>query len=333
METTGTPTNPNDISIASLTSDNTVAILKDHTYAVSAAVKRSHSQWTRLILFTEGYGIIHTESIDALDNGTDDSGWEIIYLHFRAPANQNAYVRIDSMVTNGRTADSDICKMWVDDFNVIDLGVETLTDIYNESEPEQYGVRNRYFDLPTDTEVTTLGGTVYTATAIPRRWNIAFAIDTGSNNAAGYPVWGQETPTGLNNLTGDAGLIKAKAADTSKPCYPALNADGVNFNDDEYNGQRHVLTFNYGAAGTTLPLLRVFMINSDFSHYASLFVDPGVGLPGDRMWPLALHHTTGFEDNHIKIRFDNVTIGAFGAGVHTDETTVYIDNVIMNMIQ
>jgi hypothetical protein len=329
IEVSGTPADPNDLTISSLLSDNSVSLLKDHTYVISAAVRRSHSQWTRFIMFTVGFGLIHTESIDSLNDQSGDSGWEIMYFHFRAPANMDAFVRIDSMVTNDRTSGGQVCRLWMDDVNINDMGVESFTDIYASP---QYGIRNRYFDRGTESEAKTLGGIVYTSGNMPVRWNIAMALDTGSNNAAGYPIWGQETPSGLNNTSGDAGYVKAKAADTSKIAWPAIGADGVLINTALNPGARHVLTFNYGAAGDTLPLLRVFMINNNFSHHASLFVDPGIDIPGRRMWPLTLNYSPAFADSEVKIRFDNVTLGAFGAGAHTDETTLYIDNVIMNTV-
>lgn len=329
VETSGTPADPNDLSIASLTIDTSVPLLKDHTYAVSAAVRRSDSQWLRFILFSEGFSIIHTESFDALDDQTGDSGWEIKYLHFRAPADINAYVRLDSLVTNKRTADEEVCSLWLDDVQIVDMGIESISDTYNT---EQCGIRNRYFDLTSETEVTTLGGVAYSSTDMPRRWNIAMAVDNTTNHAAGYPLWGQIEPSGLNNTSGPAGFVTAMAADTSLPAWPAVSADGVLIDLDLNNGQRHVLTFDYGAAGLTLPLLRTFMISPDFSHYASLFIDPVINIPGIRMWPLSLHYTPGFDDEFILTRFDNVTIGPPGTGNHTDETTMYIDNVLMNVL-
>lgn len=324
-----TPVPDDDLSIASLVSETSFALEKDHTYAVSAAVRRSDSQWTRFILFSSGFSIIHTESIDALDDQSGDSGWEIMYFHFRAPINLNAYVRIDSMVTNKRTAGERTCTMWVDDVQVIDLGVETYTDIYASP---QYGIRNRYFDLTTDTEVSTIGGSVYSSTDMPRRWNMAMAVDTGSNDTTGYPVWGQMTPPGLLNTTGEAGYVKTRATDTTNPAWPALAADGVLYNSTESNGARHILTFNYGAAGVTLPLLRVFMINNNFSHYSSLFLDPVIDIPGNRMWPLSLQYTPAYGDTFFLVRFDNVTIGASGSGPHTAETTMYLDNVVVSKV-
>lgn len=331
MTTTGIPVNPEDLSIASLTSDQPFPLIKDHTYAVSAAVRRSDSQWTRFILYSAGFSIIHTESIDALDDQSGDSGWEILYFHFRPPSNlENAYIRIDSIVTNVRTDDG-TCSLWLDDVQVIDLGIEGYSDIFSTA-PLQYGIRNRYFDFPTESVISTIGGTAYSCSALPRRWNMSMAVDTGSNNASGYPLWSQETPTGLNNTSGNAGYVKARAADTSGPAWPAIAADGVLFDVDTSNGDRHVLSFDYGASGMTLPLLRVFMINNDFSHYSSLFVDPLIDIPSKRMWPLSLHFTPDFGKNLILVRFDNVTLGASGSGAHTDEATLYIDNVWMGVV-
>jgi hypothetical protein len=223
--------------------------------------------------------------------------------------------------------------MWIDDVQIVDLGEESYADIYNITPPPpQYGVRNRYFDSGTETEISTKEGTVYTCVDMPKRWNIAMAVDVGSNDTAGYPVWGQETPGGLSNVSGDAGYVKAKAFDIYNPAWPALGADGVRVNDVENNGIRHVLSFNYGAAGTTRPLLRAFMISNTFSHYASLFVDPAVPIPGNKMWPLTLQYVPEFGDSLILVRFDNVTLGASGSGPHTDETTVYVDNVWMGTV-
>jgi hypothetical protein len=324
-----TPVPDNDLSIASLVSETSVALEKDHTYAISAAVRRSDSQWTRFILFSSGFSVIHTESIDALDDQSGDSGWEILYFHFRSPINLNAYVRIDSMVTNKRTAGDRTCTMWVDDIQVIDLGVETYTDI-NAS--PQYGIRNRYFDLTTDTEVSTIGGTVYSCTDMPRRWNMSMAVDTGSNDGAGYPMWSQVEPPGLLNTSGDAGCVVTRAMDVTGPAWPAMAADGVLFNSAVSNGARHILTFDYGAAGVVLPLLRVFMIKNDFSHYSSLFIDPIIDIPSNRMWPLSLQYTPAYGDGLILVRFDSVTIGASGGGPHTAETTMYLDNVIVSEV-
>jgi hypothetical protein len=211
------------------------------------------------------------------------------------------------------------------------MGIETYTDTYNVTPPPpQCGIRNRYFDLAAETEIVTLGGNVYSSTDMPKRWNIAFALDTGGNNATGYPVWGREEPAGLSNTTGEAGFARARATDTSGPAWPALSPDGINVNTSTDHGQRHILSFNYGATGDTLPLLRVFTINQEFSHYAALFVSPSVQIPGTRMWPLTLQHTPAFGESRIFVRFDNVTIGS-GSGPHTDETTMYIDNVIMGV--
>ena len=80
------------------------------------------------------------------------------------------------------------------------------------------------------------------------------------------------------------------------------------------------------------PLLRAFMINNTFSHYSSLFIDPSVGIPGNRMWPLTLHFSPYFGKDIILVRFDNVTLGASGGGPHTDESTIYIDNVIVGTV-
>jgi hypothetical protein len=333
MMTMGTPSDPDDLSIASLISDNSFSLTKDHTYAISAAVKRSDSQWCRFTLFSAGYTLIHTENVDALDDGSGDSGWEILYFHYRAPINlSNAFLQIDSIIKNSRTAGG-FCSMWVDDVHIVDLGVETYTDIYNVTPPPpQYGIRNRYFDLGTETEVSTLGGTVYSSTDMPKRWNISMAVDNPVNHDAGYPLWGQETPAGLSDPTGLAAYVKAKAMNTTLPAWPAMAADGVRIDDINNNGQRHVLSFSYGAAGTTRPLLRTFMIKPDFSHYSSMFIDPGVGLPGNRMWPLTLHYSPDFGDQIIYIRFDNVTVGAAGSGPHTDETIMYIDNAWLGVV-
>lgn len=297
-------------------------------------MRRNQSHWMRFNLFSEGYGLICTESIDALDNKNTESGWEILYFYFRAPVDLYAYLQIDSMVSNARTADGQSCKLWVDNVTIVDMGTETYTDIYNTTPPAtQYGIRNRYFEKGTETETVTLGSLAYSCQEMPVRWNIGMALDNNTNHADGYPVWGQKIPPGLNNFTGEAGFVRAKAADTSRPAWPAICADGVNINSDSNNGQRHILTFDYGSSGGQfLPLLRVFMIKPDFSHYTSLFVDPVISIPGERMWPLTLHYTPEFGEDLILVRFDNITIGPAGSGVHTNETTIYLDNVIMEVV-
>lgn len=338
METYGDPPAGDDLTVASLIMDNSVALIKDHTYLVSAAVRRNQSQWCRMTLFSAGYGLVHTESFDALDDGTEDSGWQRLYLHFRAPINlQDAYLQFDNIVLDFRTADDQTCKMWVDDVQVIDLGIQSYYDTYSmnyDPSMPQFGIRNRYFGAsPIQETVTiTIGNYTYTCEDMPTRWNMAMAIDDPVNHAAGYPQWGQEIPDGLNNTSDEAGFIKVKAADTSMPSWPAMAPDGVLINTFSNLGQRHILSFDYGAKGETYPLLRVFMIKSDFSHYSSLFVSPLITIPGSRMWPLTLQYTPDFSDEFILVRFDNVTIGPPGTGSHTDETTAYIDNVKMNVV-
>lgn len=333
----GSVLDPDDLTISALVMDNPVSMLKEHTYTISAAIRRDQGQWTRLILFSAGYGLVLTDSIDALDEGTSDTGWKRYSFNFRAPVDlAEVYVRFDSLVTNARTSDGTTCRMWVDDVQVIDLGVEEYADIYGTLYGGgQLGVRNRYFNKGTELEIRTIGGMEYLCDDMPLRWNMAMALDNLNNHAPGYPVWGQEVPSGFNDTTGDAVFIKAKAADLSRPAWPAITPDGVQTNITllKYNGQRHVLTFDYGAAGDTLPLLRVFLINSNFSHYTSLFVDPLIDIPGNRMWPLSLHYTPDFGEDLMLVRFDNVTIGPNGAGPHTDETKVYLDNVIMGVIK
>jgi hypothetical protein len=333
METTGTPVDPLDLSIASLTCDTPITLQKDHTYAVSAAVGRSESQWCRFILYSFGFTIIHTESFDALDSGSGDSGWERLYFYYRAPLNQDVYLRIDSIVTNARTSGGG-CGLALDDVQIVDMGVETYTDNYDGLAVPKIGIRNSTFDLGTVSSTITIGGTIYTTAAMPKQWGMAMAVDVGSNDDTSYPIWGEETPGSLSDVTGNAGFVTAKAADTTAASWPAITANGgiawIELTEDK--GQRHVLSFNYGTDSTTKPLLRVFCINNDFDHTASLYIDPVIGIPGNRMWSLTLHHTPAYSDDHIKVRFDNVTIGASGSGLHADETKFYIDNVILGIV-
>jgi Fibronectin type III domain len=324
-----------DLSIASLSCDTSVPLLKDHTYAISAAVNRSDSQWCRFILYSFGFTIIHTESIDALDTGSAETGWQKLYFYYRAPLNQDVFLRFDSMVTNARIdAPSYFCGAQLDDVQIVDLGIETYTDTYDGTTVPKLGIRNRNFDLGTASSTVTIGGTVYTTAAMPKQWGMAMAVDVGSNDDAGYPIWGEEVPGGLTGVTGNAGFVTAKAVNTTEAAWPAITANGgiAWLNKDDDNGRRHVLNFNYGTTSTPKPLLRVFCINNDFNHTASLYVDPVIGIPGNKMWPLTLHHTPGYSDDHIKVRFDNVTIGASGSGLHTDVTKFYIDDVMLGTV-
>lgn len=332
IETSGTPINPSDITTSSLVTENYMDLKTGETYQLSAWIRRSHSQWFRLIIFGYGFSIYHQEEFDSLETGEGDSGWQRHAITFTVPGSMGAtsrfFLRVDSMVTNART-ESGPCRMWVDDVEIVSLGAEIWADTWTAA-PERYGIRNRYFGMGTESESVVLGGTTYSSTDMPAGWNIAMAVDFGSNDVPGSPQWFDVDSLPHINAMPPAAAVFAQALSTTGPAYPAIATD-VRINFEGALSRRHSLKFSYGCNQEgTRPLLRAFVINPDFNHSAYLGVDPIIDVPADKMWPLSIHITPEPWETDLKIRFDVVTIGST-TGPHTDPVTAYLDNITLNV--
>jgi hypothetical protein len=329
IEVNTTPENQGDITTASLISDEPIMLKAGHTYIFSACIKRSHGQWFRMAVFGAGYSITHLEDFDGRDMGSQPTDWERYFVYFTAPSGMGQeapyYLRIDNMVRNNRTADGP-CRLLVDDIEVIDIGVEELVNTYTPGS-EGYGIRNSCFNFDTEYQSVQIGDNLYESEDMPQGWYISSATEKTSNDAPGYPIWGQTVPA-FENADGYAAYITAKAYDESAPSYPAISTD-LRINP-EFQGERQVLTLKYGTAGTMNPNTRVFLVDSNFNHAACLIVNPEVGIATDRFWSLSLHLSPGFNETDLKVRIDNITKSR--NGFHCEESTFFVDDLVVNSI-
>jgi len=324
IEVSGNPGDEYDITTASLVSTDSVLLSSGHTYMFSARIKRSHSQWFRMIVFGGGYSVVHLENFDALDALEGPTDWERYSVYYTVPSEMGVdaphFLRIDNMIKNTRTYDEP-CSLLVDDIEIIDLGIEETIDTYT-SGPTGAGIRNSEFNFGTEIESVEIGGRIYTSYTMPLGWNIDMASRAVLNDDVGYPQWGQIVPP-ISNTNGPAGFLAAKAADLSAPAYPSLATD-LRINP-LYRGARHVLKFKYGASGNILPNSRIFLISNDFNHTTCLLIDPDVGIPGNKLWSISLHYTPDLDDDALKVRIDNITMDQ--VGFHTEPSVLYVDDI------
>jgi hypothetical protein len=348
------------VTVAGLVSDSTFTYdssMIGNTIAIGMNVKRSQSQWFRLVFFRFGFGHFQLENLDAVNiTAGTDSGWQKYVMYFTLPAPAGDYFwRIDSIATDDQLASADV-EMLVDNITIVNYGTETLEDTYETSPPGgPPGIRNRYFELGTDAETTVVGvGTgqaTWSSTDMPLGWNIATATDAFQNEAAGYPQYSVLASTGATDsdpTNPEAVQLLQQAVDTSFPGAPAITTicavDDGSWTTDE-RGERHIMTFSYASSALAdMGLFRAFIARADFSGSSEININSNYGPVNNRFrtfacqvapqpwWPPSLVVPPGGATDYLIVRFDNISL-EIGNVLVTKETTIWIDTAVMNVVQ
>jgi hypothetical protein len=349
-------------TVAGLVSDEAIAygnsepLQVGDTIALGMNVKRSQDQWFRIVFFRLGFGHFHLENLAATNIGPGSpTGWEKYVLYFTLPGPAGSfYWRIDNIAIDAQLATGDV-ELLVDNITLVNYGAETLEDTKVAGAP--IGITNKYFNMATDTETTVVGvgtGTAeWSSTDMPAGWNIATAIDAYQHVDTGYPQYSVVDASSITNVDAtnpQAAELVSKALDTSLPAGPAMTInvainDGTNAADPvDERSERHILTFSYAApSAAQMALFRAFVIAEDFSRSAEINVNSNYDVVVNRFRPFACHFApqpwwppsmivpvSGV--GNVIVRFDNISL-KIGNVLTADESTIWIDSAVMNVVQ